>query len=407
MLKGDLKRKKVNPESNKAIAVNDVKDLYAGDTDGDGLKDWEEVLWKTDPNNSDTNGNGIPDGEEVNLGKNPLTSLPFDEETLRQSGEIYANPSETKLSKPLESESALMSLKRNKTLDNYVSSVSIPQNKIPEVFSVSPNRVRRGDTVNVIGINFLPTGNKITLKDGPVFKQFNNLKSTDGKTISFIYEPPIIQTMSEEEIRSLPPNVISQIETPIKAAGGTLTDALTPYKRINSESELSTVLRKNGHFFDELYNFYFVTVENSGGKTTSETAVLHGLRSLPIPGLAVDKTSHVLSSLGQYLGKFLAPLMPVAYAQFGQYGGGFNTGIIMICTCGDGYLTFMTDFNGGGSGLYVFSWGFMADAGAGFISPNWLGGYQTMSGTCPIFVVEDCIDIYANEPENPWGTNLF
>lgn len=35
------------------------------DTDGDGLKDWEEVLYGTDPNNKDTDGNGIDDKKEV------------------------------------------------------------------------------------------------------------------------------------------------------------------------------------------------------------------------------------------------------------------------------------------------------------------------------------------------------
>lgn len=35
------------------------------DTDGDGLADWEEVLWKTNPFNPDTDGDGIPDNIAV------------------------------------------------------------------------------------------------------------------------------------------------------------------------------------------------------------------------------------------------------------------------------------------------------------------------------------------------------
>ena len=35
------------------------------DSDGDGLKDWEEALWGTDPNNPDTDGDGILDGAEI------------------------------------------------------------------------------------------------------------------------------------------------------------------------------------------------------------------------------------------------------------------------------------------------------------------------------------------------------
>lgn len=48
------------------------------DTDGDGLKDWEEVLWKTDPNNPDTDGDGTPDGEEVREGRDPMIKGPND-----------------------------------------------------------------------------------------------------------------------------------------------------------------------------------------------------------------------------------------------------------------------------------------------------------------------------------------
>lgn len=48
------------------------------DSDNDGLQDWEEALWKTDPKNSDTDNDGAPDGEEVNLNRNPLKPGPND-----------------------------------------------------------------------------------------------------------------------------------------------------------------------------------------------------------------------------------------------------------------------------------------------------------------------------------------
>jgi hypothetical protein len=40
------------------------------DTDGDGLSDWEEVLWGLDAKNPDTDGNGVGDKEEVENMKN-------------------------------------------------------------------------------------------------------------------------------------------------------------------------------------------------------------------------------------------------------------------------------------------------------------------------------------------------
>jgi len=49
------------------------------DSDGDGLKDWEEELWKTDIHNPDTDGDGTSDSEEIKIGRNPLRQAPNDE----------------------------------------------------------------------------------------------------------------------------------------------------------------------------------------------------------------------------------------------------------------------------------------------------------------------------------------
>ncbi len=38
----------------------------AKDSDGDGLFDWEELLWGTDPNNPDTDGDGVSDKDNPN-----------------------------------------------------------------------------------------------------------------------------------------------------------------------------------------------------------------------------------------------------------------------------------------------------------------------------------------------------
>jgi len=41
------------------------------DSDNDGLKDWEEALWKSDPKKSDTDGDGLSDKDEVAGGYDP------------------------------------------------------------------------------------------------------------------------------------------------------------------------------------------------------------------------------------------------------------------------------------------------------------------------------------------------
>jgi hypothetical protein len=51
------------------------------DSDNDGLRDWEEELFHTDPRNPDTDGDGYLDGEEVDSGYNPLIKSPGDKLT--------------------------------------------------------------------------------------------------------------------------------------------------------------------------------------------------------------------------------------------------------------------------------------------------------------------------------------
>ena len=62
------------------VSVTDqriIDSIANKDTDGDGLKDWEEALWQTDPNNPDTNGNGIKDGAEIAANRDlPASTTP-------------------------------------------------------------------------------------------------------------------------------------------------------------------------------------------------------------------------------------------------------------------------------------------------------------------------------------------
>lgn len=48
------------------------------DSDNDGLKDWEETLWETNPENSDSDGDGTTDGQEVAENRDPTKAGPDD-----------------------------------------------------------------------------------------------------------------------------------------------------------------------------------------------------------------------------------------------------------------------------------------------------------------------------------------
>lgn len=57
----------VSFERSADVAMLDRAKAGLEDSDGDGLKDWEESLWGTNPNNPDSDGNGVPDGQEPHI----------------------------------------------------------------------------------------------------------------------------------------------------------------------------------------------------------------------------------------------------------------------------------------------------------------------------------------------------
>jgi len=67
-----------NQEETTKIINKEIQQTLKNDTDGDGLKDWEETLWKTDPNNPDTDNDGTDDNSEILANRNPLIAGPND-----------------------------------------------------------------------------------------------------------------------------------------------------------------------------------------------------------------------------------------------------------------------------------------------------------------------------------------
>src|SRR3989344_4421706 len=60
---------------NAELTDDILAEYVAKDTDADGLPDWQEVLYGTNPNVADTDGDGISDGEAVRQGLLTPTSL--------------------------------------------------------------------------------------------------------------------------------------------------------------------------------------------------------------------------------------------------------------------------------------------------------------------------------------------
>jgi hypothetical protein len=78
---------KAEPTKKEVAVIVDstVKKALAEDSDGDGLKNWEESIRKTDPNLSDTDNDGTNDGDEVKEGRDPLVKGPNDKENVTET----------------------------------------------------------------------------------------------------------------------------------------------------------------------------------------------------------------------------------------------------------------------------------------------------------------------------------
>lgn len=71
-------------DSSQKISVGE---LIGRDTDSDGISDWEEALWGTDPQKVDTDGNGKTDKEEIDVRKAALDTSSSAATTDRESNE--------------------------------------------------------------------------------------------------------------------------------------------------------------------------------------------------------------------------------------------------------------------------------------------------------------------------------
>lgn len=74
-----LKSKISQADFLKQVAQDLNEQKLIDDPDHDGLKDWEEKIYQTNPNKSDTDGDGYLDGEEVAAGYDPTKPAPNDQ----------------------------------------------------------------------------------------------------------------------------------------------------------------------------------------------------------------------------------------------------------------------------------------------------------------------------------------
>lgn len=85
-----VKTEKNNSNQQNIDLLATIDKTSDADTDGDGLKDWEESLIGTNPQMKDTDGDGTSDGDEVNQNRDPRKKGPNDK-NIPQNVVVEAN----------------------------------------------------------------------------------------------------------------------------------------------------------------------------------------------------------------------------------------------------------------------------------------------------------------------------
>lgn len=147
------------------------------DSDEDGLRDWEEVIWETDPENPDTDGDGTKDGEEVRLERDPLKAGPDDKLEVKPADErkpttlteeIAQNLSTRYLTtKGLSDGEPLSADQKNQIAESLSEDIQAKVDAIKDVYTqsdiiVSPNKNPR-DYANNLGVALQKNGGNSSL----------------------------------------------------------------------------------------------------------------------------------------------------------------------------------------------------------------------------------------------------
>jgi hypothetical protein len=193
------------------------------DPDNDGLKNWEEEVYKTDPRDPDTDKDGYTDGEEVLSGYNPLIKAPDD----------ALEDTDTSVPRP------------------------VPSNLTDRLSQIISEKIKSGEIKPVADSNTAPDSTLLNNEDilNEALLQIANKAEKD-------FRLPVISD-SEITISQEPTNT-SQVQRYVVQMGSAMTTDSSIYYGFTSEANLiqSAVERKNTSKIQPLISSYGQIIEN-------------------------------------------------------------------------------------------------------------------------------------------------
>ena len=209
------------------------------DTDADGLKDWEEILWKSDFSVADTDGDGSSDGEEVKNGRNPVVSgtkkNDVFSDALKKPDEMTSDTNDAKktvtekiaeefaqqyfVGKGIATDELLGSESQRAIADTLVRNIAQDAAAYGAVFEKGDitvsNAVASKDYINTIGKMFKENfagiavselaviDSILTSKDFSQVQLFDHFISAYEKTVSFLRKTPIPPAYADAHLKLL------------------------------------------------------------------------------------------------------------------------------------------------------------------------------------------------------------
>ncbi len=250
------------------------------DTDGDGIKDWEESVWGTDPKNADTDGDGTTDGAEISMSRDPriagpndsmTTSVSFASSTLDGSTTTLKTTLSDKLSQELftqymsnQQNGEVSDVGREQIVSNVLGKIDVPSTEpIYSITSIHTFTPKNNDELKQYGNEII----EVTKKELAKFAsrdQSKLLSNTEiivyknvAEKLSLISVPKVFATTHVEilntynaQYESLK-NIASYQEDPLKGLLGIKTYQALEAHQLDLFKSIATYFQKNGIIFDE------------------------------------------------------------------------------------------------------------------------------------------------------------